>query len=77
MALGNSEKDSELKIEFVGATPLFLVVLVWHQEFTSVLRLPPNLLKNKIHPSKFGDLISFIKLFMTWVASCLATRREL
>lgn len=61
----------------VGATPVFLIVHVWRQEFTLIPGLPPHLLENKIQPSKFGDLIGFIKLFMSWVAFCLVIRRAL
>lgn len=34
-------------------------------------------LKNKIQPSKFEDLIDFIKQFMNWAASLLASRDAL
>lgn len=34
-------------------------------------------LKNKIHLSKFEDVIGFLKRFMSWTASHLATRRAL
>lgn len=61
MALGNGEKDNELKMGFAGATLVLLMVFKCHQRFTLVSILPPNLLKNKIQLSKMEDLIGFIK----------------
>lgn len=34
---------------------------------------PSKLLENKIHPSKFEDLVGFIKLFMNCATSPLAS----
>lgn len=39
--------------------------------------LPLKVLKNKIQPSEFEDLIGFIKQFMIWAVSHLATRMVL
>ena len=41
------------------------------------LDLHLSLVKNQIQPSKFEDLIGFIKQFINWAASHLATRRVL
>ena len=57
--------------------PVFLMGLKCHQKFALVLQVPPNLLKQKIQPSEFEDLIGFIKQFMNQAVSHLATRKAL
>ena len=49
-ALANSKKGTELKKWFAGTTPVFLIVLKYHQKFT----LCPNTATKSVKQQKFN-----------------------
>ena len=63
MALGDSEKDRELK-GCMGDMPMFLVVPTDDESLFWIPLLPPNLLQNKSYPSKFYLFIYFLFKFL-------------